>query len=188
MADLPQKTVDDALAGLGNYRVRAAQELAAEGSADEFSGALLLALGLRETGLRNINNSAETDHGVVQISELYHAPWLASEPGCRAGSWTPVPGRSALENGYCPRYTTAIAYALKMLKANMAYAVTKGIEEADRLRFAISAYNAGIGGAWSGFRAGDVDKYTTGSDYSAWVLRHRAKINSFLSAHPNWQL
>lgn len=187
MADFSQDSVDAALKALGNYRVRAAQEIALEGAPDAFSGALLLALGLRESGLRNINNQAETDHGAFQISELYHSEWLSGEPGCLAGKWTPSAGHFAIEDGFCPRYTPACMYALAMLKANLRYAELKGVDPRDRLRFAVAAYNAGVGGALVGYRSGDVDGYTTGGDYSAWVLRHRTKINSFLNDHPNWR-
>ncbi len=186
MADFSQSAVDAALKGLGNYRVLVAQELASTGSPDPFSGALLLALGLRESRLTNINNPAETDHGCFQISELYHADFLQHEPGCPARSWTPVTGHTAVEDGYCPRFTPACAYALMMLKSAHRYALGKDIT--DPLRFAIAAYNAGFGGATRGWREGDVDRYTTGGDYSAWVLGHRRKVNIFLNAHENWSL
>lgn len=187
MDDFTQQQVDAALRALGNYRVRAAQEIAAEGPADAFSGALLLSLGLRESLLQNINNAAQTDHGCFQISELFHALWLLSEPGCPEGTWVAAAGHSAVEDGYVPRYTPACRYALDTLKTNYAYAAAKGVPEADRLRFALAAYNAGAGGALRGYREGDVDKYTAGHDYAAWVLEHRSKVNHFLVTHPNWR-
>jgi hypothetical protein len=186
MADLSQAEVDKALKGLERYRVMAAQEIAAEGPPDEFSGALLLSLGLRESHLRNINNPAETDHGCFQITELFHAVWLASEPGCPAGSWRVEAGHTALEDGYCPRFTTACIYALELLKFNANYAKTK-VPDADPLRFAVAAYNSGIGGALKGHREGDVEKYTAHGDYVTWVLAHRAQVNHFHVTHPEWR-
>lgn len=188
MADFSQNAVDTAIRRLGLYRVQVAQEIAADGSPDAFSGALLLALGLRESALQNINNPAETDHGCFQISEHYHAPFLQREPGCKAGSWLPTADHKAVEDGYCPRFTPACKYALDMLKANYAYAVSKFVQSKDLLPFAVAAYNAGIGGAMAGYRDGDVDKYTTGGDYSAWVLAHRTKVNAFLVRNPKWRL
>lgn len=189
MSDFPQGAVDGALKRLGRYRVMAAQEIAAEGAPDEFSGATLLALGLRESGLQNINNPAETDHGCFQVSELFHAEWLTQQPGCPAGTWTISPGHSALEDGYCPRFTPACLYALRLLKMGADYARAKvGIDnQSVRLAFALASYNAGIGGALRGYREGDVDKFTTGGDYSAWVIVHRTKVNHFLSAHEGWR-
>ena len=32
-----------------------------------------------------------------------------------------------------------------------------------------------------------VDKYTTGGDYSAWVIRHRSLVQRWLNDHPNWK-
>lgn len=184
--DFSQDVVDAALKRLGNYRVRAAQGMALEGPPDEFSGALLLALGLRESGLRNINNPAETDHGTFQISELFHADWLRQQPGCPANTWIAVEGHSAIEDGFCPRYTPACAYALAYLKGAVEFAASKGVPAGDRQRFAVAAYNAGYGGALAGWRAGDMDAQTTSGDYSGWVLRHRSKINNFLGRHSNW--
>ena len=51
----------------------------------------------------------------------------------------------------------------------------------------MAAYNAGMGGALNGWRAGDVDRFTTGGDYSAWVLRHRLAVQHWLDAHPRWK-
>ena len=57
------------------------------------------------------------------------------------------------------------------MRANLDYARKKGIPERDRLKFALSAYNAGAGGAWSGYREeGDSDARTTGRDYGRDVL------------------
>src|SRR4051812_6659107 len=84
---LSEAKVLERLERLGNYRVEMAQMVAFEGDPDEISGALLLALGLRESGLANINNPAETDHGCFQISELYHVAFLKTQPGCPVGTW-----------------------------------------------------------------------------------------------------
>lgn len=189
MANFTQAQVDDALRRLGRYRVMAAQEIAAEGAPDEFSGATLLALGLRESNLQNINNPAQTDHGVFQISELFHAEWLTSEPGCREGTWTIDARHRAIEDGFCPRFTPACLYALRLLKIGADYARAKaGVDSRSvRLAFAIASYNAGIGGALKGYKEGDVDKFTTGGDYSAWVLEHRSRVNHFLADHEGWR-
>lgn len=187
MSDLTQDQVGHALANLGNYRVLVTQEYAAQGDPDGISGALLLSLGLRETGLKNINNQAQTDHGWCQISEVYHSPWLHSEPGCPVGKWTAVPGHSAVEDGYAPRFTPALHYAVKILHDAQTYGRVKGVRGSDIVSFAVAAYNAGVGGALSGYRVGNVDKYTTGGDYSAWVLRHKPLVAHWLDAHPNWR-
>lgn len=182
--------VAEAMSNLGHYRVLAAQEFALEGEPDGISGALLLSLGLRETALQNINNPTQTDKGCFQITELYHGDWLRKQPGCPVGTWKAVPGHSAIEDGYCPRYTPALVYAVDILHQNQLLAVNKGLfkkaSDPECVRFAIAAYNAGFGGALEGHRAGDVDLKTTGKDYSAWVLAARTEVNRWLVRHPNW--
>lgn len=178
--------VDMALSRLGHYRVTQAQRAALHGEPDGISGSLLLSLGFRESWGQNINNPAETDHGCFQISEVYHHDFLASQPGCKAGEWRVTAGTRAVWNGYCPRFTPALNYALRMLKGSRQYGIETNVP--DPVRFAVAAYNAGRGGAASGVRAGDVDKYTTGGDYSRWVLDCRSKVNAWLGDHPNWKV
>jgi hypothetical protein len=186
--NLTAPQVGDALKRLGNYRVIIAQEAADEGPPDGIGGHHILALGLRETGLRNINNPADTDHGWCQISEIYHREFLASQPGCPEGTWRAVTGHTADETGYCPRFTPALSYALEMLKSNKRYGETKlGLSGVVARRFAVAAYNCGLGGAIKGQREGNVDKYTTGGDYSAWTEYHAKTIYRWLEEHPNWK-
>jgi hypothetical protein len=182
-----QATVDRALRDLGNYRVLSAQHIAAEGPPDEFSGALLLSLGLRESLLKNVNSPSGTDRGWAQINDHWHAEFLRSEPGCPVGSWQAQTGKTAIEKGYCPRFTPACLYALDVLKDGANVARDHGVEKDQVIRFALAAYNAGTGGALKGFREGDFDKYTTGGDYGEWVLAHRRKVLVFLKEHPNWK-
>lgn len=195
MADLTPAQVGSALKNLGTYRVIAAQEIAKEGAADLISGSLLLSLGLRESLLRNVENPAQTDKGVVQITKLYHSDWLDDQLGCLAGDltkqatteWRVAPGEhSALEVGYVPRFTPAVLYACDMLKTAVK-AAPDDLSDTELIRFAIAAYNAGVGGAKKGLAAGDVDKYTTGGDYSRYVIRHRSLVSHWLNEHPNWK-
>jgi hypothetical protein len=174
-----------------------AQVIAAEGKPDLISGALLLSLGLRESHLRNVENAAQTDKGVVQITKLWHAAWLRSQPGCKAGSfatdpeksdeWHLAPGNfTALDDGYVPRFTPAMVYACDMLKDAITVA-PKNLDDKALIRFAVAAFNAGVGGAKKGLAEGDVDKFTTGGDYSEWVIRHRSLVQRWLNDHPNWK-
>ncbi|MEJ7824928.1 MAG: hypothetical protein WKF48_05840 [Solirubrobacteraceae bacterium] len=202
MAEFTDTQVAAALKQLGRYRVVRAQVVAHEGEPDGISGSLLLALGLRETGLRNIEGGAKLvdgrwrpeddparkDVGVFQISRRYHSLALGRMPGVLAGTWGPVvDAKSAASDGHCPRYEESLRYTLAEIHEALAYGADRGVSGPDLPRFAVAAHNAGVGGAIDGYRAGDVDKTTTGGDYSAWTLRHRAKINAWLVAHPNWR-
>lgn len=194
--------VGQALANLGNYRVIRVQEkvyLLQNKSWKPFAASLVLALGFRESTLRNVcggavqNESGEwvksySDRGWVQIADTIdtNAKWLAKQEGCAEGKWTPAePPVSALEPRHCPRFTVALEYALKELKGDYAFGKKEGVS--DPVRFAVAAYNGGAGGALRGYRAGDVDKYTAHGDYSKSVLEIQPLIHDWIVAHPNWQ-
>jgi hypothetical protein len=184
---LSDEFVLGALRRLGNYRVEAAQNIAHEGPPDEISGVLLLALGMRESSLRNILNLAGTDRGCFQISDLYHADWLRSQPGCPSGLWYAEAGKTAVDPGHVPRYTPACVYACDLLKAYCQSASRSGVNKDMVLRFALAAYNAGVSGADRGLAEGDVDKFTTHGDYSAWTVAMRTQINHVLrTSLPHW--
>lgn len=201
MADLNASQVEAALRRLGLYRVRRAQQVAKEGPPDGISGATLLALGLRESGLRNINGGLKKDsegrwiadperpdHGVFQINRGFHASALKRMPAVEEDSWWPViSDKTAYDKGYAPRFEESLRFVLELAHEHQAYGESQGIIEDDLGRFAIVAHNAGAGGAMRGWNEGEPDKFTAGGDYSAWVLRHRDKINHFLKANPKWQ-
>lgn len=171
-------SIDRELRDLGHYRVRRAQEIALAGENDGISGALILAIASRETNMRNINSHGDgADRGVLQINSYWHRAFLASVPGCKVGSWTPTYGRTALDDGYCPRFTDSVTYAIGLLRDSIEYASDRGVPARDRVAFAIAAYNAGAGGAHAGYREGQIDKYTTGGNYSRDVLIRRTQIN-----------
>lgn len=191
-----------ALRDLGHYRVTRVQELAGQGDPDGISGSLLLALGLRETGLRNIEGGAKRvgsswvreddpnrmDVGFTQISRRFHLEALRAMPGVKAGTWAPtVKGKTAADAGYCPRFEEQIRFTLAELQDSIEYARSKGIPERDRVRFAVAAHNAGRGGAYDGYRTGGVDRHTANGDYSADVLKRRTLVNQWLAEHPNWR-
>lgn len=196
-----QKYLDARMRELGHYRVVRAQEIAEE----EYGipGSYLLALGLRETGDRNIRGGGtfdennkwipatdpkQQDVGWLQISQHWHEANLRHMPGVKEGTWGPVvKDKTAASPGYVPRYTDSLRYTLDEFEAAEEYARANGVPENQQLRFAIAAHNAGKGGAMSGWREGNVDKYTTHGDYSAWVIEAQKKVENFLNRHPNWK-
>ena len=203
MADLTQDQVGKALANLGNYRVKRAQEVANSGFPDGISGSLLLALGMRETMLQNIQGGAmfvdgkwvpqtdptKMDVGWSQINRGFHSGSLKLMPGVKNGTWAPtVDGKTANDAGFVPRFEDALQFTVNMMHESQAYGSTHGVKDEDLARFAVAAHNGGMGGALKGYREGNVDKYTTLGDYSGWVLRHRTLINRWLGQHPNWKV
>lgn len=197
--------VDRALARLGNYRVRRAQIVANAGAPDGISGALLLALGLRETNGVNEQGGAKWDAtlnrwveqddptkmdvGIFQISRLHHSDVLRTMVAVADGTWGPVvTGQTPADAGYVPRFEESLQFTLREMHESMAYASYKGVPGDLLPRFAVAAHNAGAGGALSGYRAGNIDKYTALGDYSKWVFETRTLVNRWLAQHPNWRV
>jgi len=164
---------------LGNRRLDMVSDLAHEGESDGIGAALLLALGSRETNMRNIAGDGGHGRGWLQIDDRFHREFLATHRGCDSGSFTPTHD-SAAANGRVPTLTAGTIYAIGLLRANMRFARSNGVPEAKVLRFAVAAYNAGAAGALAGLEEGDVDGRTTGRDYSKDVFARKAAIARIL--------
>ena len=196
-----------ALKTVGTYRVGACLLAAGEGPPDGIAGWHLLVTGLREAWLANINGDERKStgefraHGTFQINEDFHGPWLASEPGCpirivngkQVGSWHAVEGHTADEEGYAPRFTPAMNYALRILKGHKALAERMGVPKKDSLQVAFNGYNRGIYGAIGQYNraidSGDrklIDAGTTGHDYGTWCVKVARQVKAWLAEHPNW--
>jgi len=81
-----------------------------------------------------------------------------------------------------PPVAKAAPYAAGVLLEAMADAKRRGVKAEDVERFAIAAYNAGPSGAAKGYAAGDVDRGTTGKNYSRDVLGRRKLFAAALGA------
>src|SRR4051812_13511086 len=123
---------------------------------------MLLAIASRETNMQDIVGDGGHGRGLFQIDDRFHGDWLAKH-GARGAGTT-------------PRLKDAAEFAAAMLASNLAYGQQKKVGDDQQVRFAASAYNAGCGGAYSGFQAGDCDKRTTGGDYGSDVLERLAAI------------
>lgn len=171
------------LRALGSRRIDMVTDLAREGENDGIGPALLLALGSRETNMKNIVGDGGHGRGWLQIDDRFHHDFLASHRGCVSGSFTPT-RQSAAPRGLVPSLTASTIYAIGLLRSNISFARSHGVPEGTVLRFAVAAYNAGAGGALRGFQAGDVDRHTTGSDYARDVLGRKAAIARILEREP----
>ena len=117
--------------------------------------ALLRALVSRETNMRNIVGDGGHGRGYGQIDDRSHGDWLR-KVGAGHG---------------CPPVGLAMKYSVGLLEANVRQAITAGVPEGQRLRVAVAGYNAGMGGALSGWREHrDPDHNTAHGDYSEDVL------------------
>lgn len=121
--------------------------------------ALLLAIASRETNMNDVIGDGGHGRGLFQIDDRSHTSFLTSQRANHPGGKPPV--------------TAAARYAARLLKANLDYGRSHGVRARDLLKFAVSAYNAGAGGAIAGYREGDSDRRTTGRDYARDVLARR---------------
>jgi len=177
--NITERQLETQLRALGHRRLDMVADLAHEGENDGIGPALLLAIGSRESNMKNIVGDGGHGRGWLQIDDRFHHDFLASHRGCRSGSFTPTEP-SAAPRGLAPTLTASTIYAIGLLRSNMRFARSHGVPEATVLRFAVAAYNAGAGGALEGFRAGGVDLGTTGRDYAKDVFARKAAIGRIL--------
>lgn len=171
--------LEDQLEAFGRAKIEIVAELAHEGPADGIGPALMLALGSRETDLRNIVGDGGHGRGWLQIDDRFHHMWLSNHRGCESGSFK-AKFASALPIGRVPTLTASTMFATALLRANAQFAQQHGVPKEQSMRFAIAAYNAGPGGALKGFKAGNVDGETAHRDYSKDVLERKAVVARFL--------
>ena len=194
--------IDRRLRAVGPTRVKKVQVVAREGGPDLISGALLLAIMLRESGGRNVGGDQGHARGALQIHDNYWHGMLASVRGCRMAAtiadadrpiigkrmWIPVPGRNAAEPGYCPTIEDGARIAVVILSGYVRQAQAANITAvSDLIAVAVAAYNCGFGWALRGHREGDPSKYTTGKDYARDVIARRSEVSEWLRAHPRWR-
>jgi len=180
--NITEQGLDAELDDFGHHRIQIVAELTHQGANDGIGTALMLAIGSRETDLRNIVGDFGHGRGWVQIDDRFHTMWLSDHAGCESGSWN-AKFSSALPQGRVPTLTAATLQAIEILHGNRRFAVAQGVPANQTLRFAIAAYNAGAAGALEGQQAGNVDKKTTGKDYSADVLERKAAVAKYLRRH-----
>jgi hypothetical protein len=175
----------------GRGRAEATLEVAAEGEPDQFAGSLLLAIGLRESGLTNIVGDAGHGRGAFQIDDRSHQAFLSQHAGCESGKWVPVHGIAeggALPGGRVPGFVAAVQYALRLLKGNAAFALANGVAPSHVKQFAVAAYNCGAGNALRSYREGgirNIDRRTAHGNYSKDVLENQSVVNEVLRGL-NW--
>jgi hypothetical protein len=127
------------------------------------SAGLLLAIASRETNMTDEVGDEGHGRGLFQIDDRSHADFLAREGAGGPGATPPIPA--------------AADYAASMLASSLAGGKSSGVAANMLVKFACSAYNAGMGNAWSGYHDhGDSDRFTTGGDYGQDVIERLAAI------------
>jgi len=138
--------------------------------ANALPAGLLLAIASQETDMNDVVGDGGHGRGLFQIDDRSHTTFLRQQGANRAGGKPPVPA--------------AAKYAAGLVRFNYDFGVRNRVPERDRLKFALSAYNAGAGGALEGFKTGDSDRRTTGGDYGRAVLGRFAIYQALLGVAP----
>jgi hypothetical protein len=137
---------------------------------------LLCAIASRETNMRNIVGDGGHGRGVFQQDDRFQQPFLSATRGCRNGSSIPI-YRSALPKGRVPTITAGARRCVNIIEGNIREAERQGVPDGHRLHVALSAYNAGMGGAMKGWRASrNPDAETAGGNYGKDVLERAAVL------------
>jgi hypothetical protein len=158
----------------GSARVAVLHKTLVAMQAPHVSPALVLAIGSRESDLRNIVGADGHGRGVFQQDDRFQQAFLNSTRGCRQGTYVAA-FASALPKGRVPTLSAGCRNMVETIEANVALAIKWGIPNGHRVRFALAAYSAGPGGAMIGWRDHhDADRRTAGGDYSADVMERAA--------------
>lgn len=131
---------------------------------------LLLAVASQETDMNDVVGDGGHGRGLFQIDDRSHAAFLSEEGAAGPGGKPPV--------------AAAARYAADLLRSNREFGARRGVRDADRFKFMLSAYNAGAGGALAGYEEGDSDRRTTGGDYGRAVLGRYAIFQELLGTAP----
>jgi peptidoglycan hydrolase-like protein with peptidoglycan-binding domain len=123
---------------------------------------LLLAIASRETDMQDVVGDGGHGRGLFQIDDRAWPEWLAAHGAGAQGATPPV--------------ADAARHAAWILSDNLAFGRRHGVPPPLLLKFAVSGYNAGPGGALAGFEQGNSDLRTTGGDYAADVLDRLARM------------
>jgi len=132
---------------------------------------ILLAVASQETDMNDVVGDGGHGRGLFQIDDRSHKDFLGRVGASGAGKKPPIP--------------KAADHAGRLLASNIGFGASKGVAASGRLKFGLSAYNAGAGGALKGLQEhGDPDARTTGGDYGASVLARFAMFQSLLGTAP----
>ena len=179
LTDADEKEIRRQLVALGPRRVSALLKVT-RNNPGIFGGPILLAIGSRESGLKNIVGDGGHGRGVFQMDDRWQADWLGRVRGALSGSWNAV-SKSALRSGYVPLFVPSLRRARRILVDNYTYLIENGIPAHLAKKAAVSAYNCGPGNvkkAWDNGK--DLDYYTTGGNYAKDVFERRDVVRDWL--------
>lgn len=142
-----------------------------------FDMSLLLAIASRETNMRNIIGDSGHGYGIMQIDDRSFPTW------CSSGAWKHVDqgiARGALVLD--EKRTNVEKNQGKTINFGKKKFVGKdNLSNNDILRITISSYNCGWWAYYNFSKGNDVDKTSTGKDYSKDVIKRQKVFAELMS-------
>ena len=129
----------------------------------------IIAVGSRETNLKNEEGDGGHGIGIIQIDIRFHEiARIAKETGLWSSDPAPL-----------------IDYGAKLLAADLEHCrkLWPELSPDQHLKITASAYNAGFGGAKLGVAHGNSDLHTAGHNYGVDVMKRRGIFHPWVSAH-----
>jgi len=141
-----------------------------------FDAVLLMAIASRETNMKNIIGDGGHGYGIMQIDDRSFPEW------CHSGAWQDVEqgiakGALVLDG---KRTNVEKNQGKKIVFGKKSFVGKANLTAAEILRISISSYNCGWWAYYNFSKGHDVDKSSTGHDYSADVLSRMATIRNIL--------
>ena len=142
----------------------------------QFRTALLLAIASRETNMRNIVGDGGHGYGLMQI-DIRTDPDFAT-----SGGWRNVP--HSIERGaqILDQKRSAILHGqgASLSVGGYQFIGARMLENDVLLRVATAAYNCGLWAYYAFSRGEDLDRFTTGRNYSSDVWQRKAQFEELL--------
>jgi soluble lytic murein transglycosylase-like protein len=148
----------------------------AAGRQYSFSPALLMAIASRETNMRNIVGDRGHGYGLMQVD-------VGTDPEfCHSGAWKNAPLSIHTGAGILASKRTQIQHlegsAIHIGGQSFVGKQIIALDDVDRLT--IAAYNCGLWAYYSFSVGTDIDRFTTGHNYSKDVLGRMAQFEELL--------
>jgi hypothetical protein len=154
-----------------------------------FTPELLMAISYRESGLnpKYLQEAGDNGHGygLMQADIRSYKEWIDS------GKWKDArecifKGAEVLDSKRTEiKNLQKKEITVKTLAGQKYTFVGKEITEPDLLRVAVAAYNCGLWAYYHYSKGHDIDRGTTGQNYSRDVLAHTAQLKELLEAEQN---
>jgi len=139
---------------------------------------LLYAIASRETNCQNIIGDGGHGHGIMQIDDRSYPDF------CHSGAWHDIDAAimkgAEVFDSKRKQVTALVGHASRVSGVSF---VGASLSSADLLRVATAAYNCGLWAYYNFSHGQDVDRNSTGKDYSKDVWQRKAVFAALLKGN-----